>query len=115
MDKVQTAVTTFNNNFNCSQAVFSAFSEELGLDRATTLKIASCFGGGMQCGEVCGAVTGALMAIGLKYGQSLPDDIKSKENANAKAREFIAKFKAKNQTILCKELLGYYVSLPEDM
>lgn len=115
MDRKQTAVDTFSNNFNCAQATFSAFAEDLGLEQATSYKVAACFGGGMRCGEVCGAVTGALMAIGLKYGHSTPEDLASKELANAKAVEFIERFKAKNDTILCKDLLCYNLSLPEDM
>lgn len=115
MDRKQTAVDTFNSNFNCAQAVFSAFAPDLGLERPTALKIASCFGGGMRCGEVCGAVTGALMALGLKYGQSLSEDTEAKLQANAKASAFIELFKKKHGTILCKDLLGYNLSIPDDL
>ena len=114
-DHVKEALDTFENSFNCAQAVFSSLSAELGLDRETSLKIASCFGGGMRCGEVCGAVTGALMAIGLKYGFYKTGDIQAKMKANEKAVEFIRQFKEKNRSILCRELLGYNLSKPEDM
>lgn len=113
MDKKQSAVETFHNNFNCSQSVFSVFAEELGLDRETALKIACCFGGGMRCGEVCGAVTGALMAIGLKHGHYKPEDSAAKADAYQKACLFTEQFKQKNKSIICKELLGCDLSLPE--
>lgn len=114
-DKAQMAVETFNGGFNCAQAVFSALAQELGLERETALKIAACFGGGMRCGEVCGAVSGALMAIGLKDGYYMPDDKEGKAASSAKAREFIARFKDKNHTVICREILGHDPSLPEGM
>jgi C_GCAxxG_C_C family probable redox protein len=61
------AVKCFNNGFNCAQAVLSTYSEQLGVDKTTALKIAGSFGGGMgHIGETCGAVTGAFMLIELK-------------------------------------------------
>lgn len=115
MDRTTAALETFDNKFNCAQAVFSAFADELGLERETAYKVAGCFGGGMRCGEVCGAVSGALMALGCKYGQTIPGDTAAKEQASKKAVEFIERFKSTNGSILCKELLGYNLSLPEEM
>ena len=100
---------------NCAQAVFSALTENSGLDRNSALRIASCFGGGMRCGEVCGAVTGALMAIGLYKGYDSPDDPEAKVRSNALALEFERRFTAKNGSILCRELLGYNLSVPEEL
>ena len=60
MNKKEKALEVFSSNFNCSQAVFSVFAEEYGLDKEIYLKIATSFGGGMRKGEACGAVTGAL-------------------------------------------------------
>lgn len=51
--------------FNCCQAVVSVFAKDLGGDEDTCIRAASCFGGGMQMGSVCGAITGGLMALGL--------------------------------------------------
>ena len=79
MSKIDTAVSGFKEGFNCAQSVLSAFSEELGLTRETALKIACPFGGGMaRQAETCGAVTGAFMVIGLKYGQASKADKASK-------------------------------------
>jgi len=113
MDKIKSAHNVFASNFNCAQAVLSSFCEELGLDTETALKIATCFGGGMRCGELCGAVTGAQMAIGLKYGHYISDDLETKNNCYAKACEFNDKFKQKNGSLICRELLGYDARIPE--
>lgn len=72
MNSIENAVQLFENGYMCSQAVFAAFSEDLGLSKEQTLKIGACFGSGMRKAEVCGACTGALMALGLKYGESKP-------------------------------------------
>ncbi|MHC4258915.1 MAG: C-GCAxxG-C-C family protein, partial [Planctomycetota bacterium] len=74
MDNVDHAVALFKEGLNCSQAVFSVYSEQMGLDNKTAAKIASGFGGGMRMGETCGVVTGAFMVIGLEYGSGDPKD-----------------------------------------
>lgn len=98
---------------DCSQLVFGEFAEQLGLDRETALKIAAPFGGGMWEGETCGAVVGALMAIGLQYGQGDEPDPELKNRMLAKAGEFRKAFAEKYGSCLCREILGY--KIPEDM
>ena len=115
MDKKQDALDAFSKKFNCAQSVFSAFARDVGIDRETALKVSACFGGGMRCGEVCGAVTGALMAIGMKYGSSTENDSDNKQLTSTKALEFINKFKEKNGTALCRELLKFDISSPDEM
>lgn len=115
MSKSDEAVKVFSSDFNCCQAVFSVFCEELGLSRDVGLKIATGFGGGCREGEVCGVVTGALMAIGLKYGHYKPGDLETKQNAYAITREYINRFKEKHNTILCKELLGYDLTKEDEL
>lgn len=114
MDKSQDAVDLFRKGFSCSQAILSIYGEDLGLDRRTAMKIAGAFGGGMdQRGETCGAVTGALMIIGLKHGSIGPEDPESKERTYDLSREFIKKFEEKHGTIMCRDLLGYDLATPE--
>ena len=115
MDKKERAINYFGRGYNCSQAVLAVFCEELGVNEETALKIATGFGGGMRQAEVCGAVTGALMVIGLKYGHFVEGDIASKEKAYALTKEFQERFKRSNNTVLCKELLEYDLSKPDDM
>lgn len=62
------------DHLRCSQAVLGAFAEELGLTGELGRKIAGCFGSGMGMGETCGCVTGGLMALGLRFGRSRPED-----------------------------------------
>ena len=116
MTKADNAVETFSKGFNCSQSVFSAYSEELGMDRERALRAACAFGAGMgrMC-ETCGAVTGAFMALGLKYGKVKPEDEPAKEKTYALVNEFAQEFKARNGTIVCKELLGCDMGTPEGM
>jgi len=113
--KVEKSANYFKTGFNCSQAVFTAFASDFGLSEEMALKIATQFGGGARKGEMCGAVSGALMVLGLKYGHyhyNAPDE---KGNAYKMAEEFMNRFTEKNGTVVCRELLGYDVSKPEDM
>ena len=114
MNHSEKAKTSFKEGYNCSQAVFSAFSEELNLDKDLALKVSCGFGGGMaRMGETCGAVTGAFMAIGLKYGKAVVTDDEARVKTYNKVNEFVEEFKARNNTIVCKELLGCVLSTPE--
>jgi C_GCAxxG_C_C family probable redox protein len=116
VSKVELAVATFGEGFNCSQAVLSAFAPDLGLDRETALRVSGAFGAGIaRMGQTCGAVSGALMVLGFKYSQVEAGDKPAKEKMYAIAREFMARFEARNGSILCRELLGYDISTPEGM
>lgn len=112
MSKASEANAMFMQGFNCSQSVFAAFSDKYGIPQETALKIGCGFGGGMRNGELCGAVTGAVMVIGLKYGSS---DMESKSLCYQKTKEFTEKFKAKNKSIVCRELLGCDISTTDGM
>jgi len=80
MNKPECSVQRFFSGFNCAQAVFSTYSSEFGLEPELALRISSSFGGGMgYIGETCGAVTGAFMLIGLKYGKVKAEDNAAKE------------------------------------
>jgi C_GCAxxG_C_C family probable redox protein len=106
-ERVNAAVELFDQGFVCSQAVFAAFSDLYGLGESTALKIANGFGGRIARNqEVCGAVSGAVMAIGLKDGKISPEDSKAHENTYQAVNSFMQKFKEKNKTIICGELLG---------
>lgn len=111
----QQALAGFGCGVDCSQAVFAEFAPQLGLDRQTAMKIAACFGGGMWRGETCGCVEGALMAIGLKYGQGDQADPEQKQAMLAKKAQFEQAFCAKRGSCLCREILGYDLSKPEEM
>ncbi len=114
MDRIERASSSFNAGFNCAQAVLVAFGPEFGLERELALKVASPFGGGMgRLGGTCGAVTGALMALGLKHGQTRAGDEAAKEQVYSLVKQLVAEFKARNGSVLCRELLGCDLSTPE--
>lgn len=115
MNHAQKAEKYFCNNFNCSQAVFTTFATEMGIDEEVALKIATQFGGGARKGEMCGAVSGALMVLGLKYGHCHSDDIEEKGRAYQIAEDFMDRFISEKGTVVCRELLGYDVSKKEEM
>jgi C_GCAxxG_C_C family probable redox protein len=114
MDRIEKAVKCFEEGFACSQSILSSFCEEFGMDQKIALKIADPFGAGMRgLSETCGAVTASFMVIGLKYGRTQADDTPAKELAAERVQEFVSRFKAKHGTLICKELLGYDISIPE--
>lgn len=116
MSKVENAVSCFREGFLCSQALLSVFGPDLGLDRETALKVSAAFGGGMaRLGETCGAVSGAVMVIGLKYGHFEARDEQAKEKTYRLAREFVAGFEAVHGSTVCRELLGCDISTPEGL
>lgn len=106
MNSIDDAVQLFENGYVCSQAVFAAFSEDFGLSKDMALKIGACFGSGMRKAEVCGACTGALMLLGLKYG----DD---KAKSNEACENFLDEFEKENGSIICRDLLECDISTPE--
>lgn len=106
MRKSENAVGEFSKGLNCAQAVLLAFNDELNLNRELAIKIASGFGSGMCQGEACGAVSGAIMVLNLKYGNSTAEDRESKDKIFEKVREFSKEFKNINGSIVCKNLLG---------
>ena len=114
MSHIELALTRFAGGFNCCQAVFSAFASDLGVDEGIALQISSGFGGGMaRMGETCGAVTGAMMVLGLKYGSASPDP-KVKEQVYDLIRQFADRFKARNGSLLCRDLIDCDISTPKN-
>ncbi len=94
--------------------MLSTYGGRFGLDRETALRVAGAFGAGMaRTGEICGSVNGALMVIGLKHSKTRTDDDDSRELAYSLAQDFMDAFRERNQTLLCRELLGVDVSTPE--
>lgn len=106
MNSIEEAVQLFEDRYVCSQAVFAAFSEDFGLPKEQALKIGACFGSGMRKAEVCGACTGALMALGLKYGED-------KAKSNETCEKFLDEFEKENGSIICRDLLECDISTKE--
>jgi len=113
--KVDSAIEIFGKGFNCSQAVFGSHCEDLGLPVETARKIACAFGGGMGLsGGTCGAVTGALMLIGLKYGKYLETDNEAKDKTYKLRNRFMELFTKEMGSVDCTKLLKYDLSKPDE-
>ena len=106
MNHTKTALELFGRRYHCSQSVFGAFADDLGLRQKQALQIGACFGGGMRKGEVCGACSGALMVLGMQYDRSDPARSGDHEQADALGADFLERFRRENGSYLCKELLG---------
>ena len=107
MNKVNQANANFIRGNNCSQAVFTAFSEGYGIDKQTAQGLSCGFGGGMgRLGKTCGAVTGAYLVIGLACSKESTNDSDTKEKTYSLIQKFDEEFKRRNQTTECSELLG---------
>jgi len=105
--KADLAGKKFRQGYNCAQSVFSVTSEVSPDEEVELLKISAAFGGGIcGMGKTCGAVTGALMSLGLKYGHAHYTDQSSKDTLQKKAEYFIEAFKKAHGTIECNDLLA---------
>jgi C_GCAxxG_C_C family probable redox protein len=112
--KAEEAVAYFEKGFVCSQAVFVTYAESLDLKPEIALPIADAFGAGMGgMAETCGAVTGAFMVIGLKYGRVHAEDSEAKEKTRRLIKEFVKRFKTRHGSIICKTLLDVDISTDE--
>ena len=94
----------FMAGIDCSQVVTGACAEKMGMTKEQARKMSACFGGGMMCGETCGAVTGALMVLGMAFGHSEENDGDQKGIMAGKVAEFKKRFSGKKilLPILCR-------------
>jgi C_GCAxxG_C_C family probable redox protein len=107
MTREEKAREYFKSGYNCSQAVLLAFGDKTGLDEKTAARAASSFGGGMgKLREVCGAVSGMFMALGLIEGYDNPKAREEKIAQYKSVQELAGEFSAQNGSIICRELLG---------
>jgi C_GCAxxG_C_C family probable redox protein len=97
----------FREGFSCSQAVLMAFAPGLGMDERQAALVASAFGGGMaRHGWTCGALTGALMAMGLHAGHTTAEDTATKDDLYARAQALVARFDQRHGATTCRQLVG---------
>ena len=106
MHHPQRAQALFYAGYNCAQAVFCAFAADMGLDLETAARLSSSFGGGMgRLREVCGALAGAELALGMLRGYSDVSDPALKSEHYRRVRSLAEAFREKNGAYLCRELL----------
>ena len=106
MNKAELAKQKYEAGYNCAQSVFSVFAEDFGMSEEAALRLASPFGGGMKMAGACGALTGALMALGLARGYSEVDEDKRAES-DSLTLEFLKRWKEEVGPVDCKTILGY--------
>jgi C_GCAxxG_C_C family probable redox protein len=105
--KSQNASEKFLEGYNCAQSVFYCFCDDLGFDKNTALKISTGFGGGMgRKEEVCGAVSGGIIVLGMKHGRGEKDGRAATELTYQKTRELMDRFAVEHGTFICRKLLG---------
>lgn len=106
-DHADRARELFESGYNCAQAVLCAFTDVTGLDMDTSARIASSFGGGLaRMREVCGAVSGAAMVLGMVRGYSDVKDLQAKPAHYRLIRAFADAYREENGSIICRELLA---------
>lgn len=106
-DAQKRAMKYFSSDYNCSQSVMKSILEHKGLDFEEVFHIAAGFGGGVGLqGHICGAVSGAVAALGVINGSRFDDAIRHKEETYAIASQFMKLFSEENGSIICDELTG---------
>ena len=106
MSDVDKAVELFGRGYSCSQAILMVYGSRVGIEREMAIRIAAGFSGGMRMGETCGAVTGAIMVLGLLHGSTDAQDKKARKNMYESVNRLVERFRARNGSVVCKKLLG---------
>lgn len=114
MHRPQSALALFSQGFNCAQATAGAFGDEFGGDPQLALRAAAALGGGLcRTGLTCGAVVGALMVLGMRFGATEGSDAAAKERTYTLGAEFIRRFRDAYGSELCRDLIGCDLGTPE--
>lgn len=117
MQRKEKALQLFSNRCNCSQALFAAFRKADVLDEANALKLATVFGGGLAGagGGTCGAVSGALMALSMRYGMGGIEELENKKKTYELGRQFMVEFEKRIGACRCESILGLNIGEPENL
>ena len=96
----------FGSGFNCAESVLLALSDSFDISSDCIPRVATGFGGGMKTGEVCGAVSGAIIAFGLVHGRMSAEDAARRNHVYQLVQEFVKRFQEEHSSIVCRKLLG---------
>jgi len=106
-ERATNAEALFLQGYNCAQSVVHAYQPELGVDSATALKCACGFGAGMgRRQEICGAVTGGVLVLGLRQGRALGEPKAKSEETYASVRDLMTRFEQTHGSCTCRTLLS---------
>jgi C_GCAxxG_C_C family probable redox protein len=111
--EVEQAVAFYQQGYTCAQSILASFAGRYGLQQNLAFRIGEPFGAGTSCtGDMCGAVTGAIMVLGLQYGSPLSSDDAARLYTYQRVHELINRFKEIHSSIQCTDLVGYNLSDP---
>lgn len=114
MSRPDVAEARLREGFSCAQAVLSAFADLGGLEAEQALRLGEGFAGGLcGLGKTCGAVSGAVLAIGLVHGRARPDDAAARAATAERVRRVTAEFRWRHGALECRPLLGRRIDTPE--
>jgi C_GCAxxG_C_C family probable redox protein len=117
MNRMESAAQYHERGYGCAQSVLASFAADYGLAEEHALKLATGFGSGMgrMC-HVCGALTGGFMVLGLKFGKYQTDGSRygnETETTYKLVTELASRFKERNGSIICRDLIGHDLSDPD--
>ena len=104
MGAKEKATALHERGFNCAQSVLGALGEYTKQDENTALAVSCGFGGGVSCGEICGAASGAVMALGLVFSQKNPQDASVRAQVRKLSSDFYRQFRESFSCIRCLDL-----------
>ena len=111
--RADAAAAMFLEGYSCAQSVLAVYGPDLGLDRETALRLASPLAGGLSRTDgPCGAATGALLVVGLRFGHAVCGDEEAERRTRSLSREFLRRFEARVGCSSCTGLLGADLSEP---
>ncbi len=115
-ERVENAVAMFNDGYSCAQSLLGVYGPLLGVERETALRLAAPLAGGISRTDgPCGAATGALLVLGLKYGHSHPDDEAGSGRIRSLTQDFLRHYQERKGSTLCTDILGANLSVPADL
>lgn len=115
MSDVSRAAQMFRDGCACSQAILDVYGTPLGMPHDEAMRVAAGFAGGMRLGETCGAVTGAFMVMGLRHCSTDCNTPGGRAEVYARVVDFADRFRQRNGSISCRELLGCDISTADGM
>ena len=114
--EVEQAVAFYQQGYTCTQSILASFARRYDLQQNLAFRIGEPFGAGTSCtGDMCGAVTGAIMVLGLQYGPAHNDDVAARSYTYQRVHELIQRLKVSHDSIQCTDLLGYNLNDPQQL
>lgn len=114
MNRFEKAAEYHHQGFNCCQAILASYMDLTGLTEQASFDMGGGFGAGAQTGELCGAITGAVMTLGMLTPVDRQDPVGSKRRTGALAKEFQKRFRERFGELRCRPLLKSAVQASDE-